>query len=266
MVARAHLALGDMRSALAVIGNDPSPAMSAMRVYAPFSAAPVGSAPRVAALLLADALMVDAEAALIGAVGNPNAHTAPIVAALCGIMYLSEGAFERALRAVKSGASLELLAIAVQVYLRIERPDLAEAALVTLAERDDESSLYQLSAAHTYCALGTDKAKEAVLIFRDVLERYGEGAGPAAQNGLAVALIAAKRLPEAEAQLAEAAAKDPLFPETLANTAALAALMGKMDVATKALEKLKKVAPNHRVFQQRAAAEASFARVAATFA
>ena len=73
---------------------------------------------------------------------------------------------------------------------------------------------------HTYVALGAEKAKEAVLIFRDILDRYGDGAGPAAMNGLVAAYIAAKRFSDAEALLLEATTKDPLYPETLANTAA----------------------------------------------
>jgi hypothetical protein len=71
-----------------------------------------------------------------------------------------------------------------------------------------------------------------------VLERYGDGAGPAAQNGLVAALVAAKRYAEADAQLAEASAKDALYPETLANQAALAALTGKPEAAAKALAAL----------------------------
>ncbi len=59
-----------------------------------------------------------------------------------------------------------MLAISVQIFLRLDRADLAEAKLAELASRDDESALYQLSAAHTYLALGGDKAKEVRRAFR----------------------------------------------------------------------------------------------------
>ena len=45
------------------------------------------------------------------------------------------------------------MALAVQVYLRMDRPDLAEKALGALTAADDESALTQLSAALVYLAL-----------------------------------------------------------------------------------------------------------------
>ena len=104
-----------------------------------------------------------------------------------------------------------------------------------------------------------------MLLFRDILDRYGDGAGPAAMNGLIAAYIAAKRYKDAEDLLLDATTKDPLYPETLANTAALAAIQGRSDIAAKALAQLKRVAPTHAILEIRDMAEGQFDRVAETF-
>ena len=265
LVARARIALGEGAKVAAAVREDAPPAMQAVRLLATYSTTPAGS--RAPLLASADALVEAAEAALVSTHPAPGAlASAPLVQAMAATLYLAEGAFERALRAVRSGATLELLALSVQAYLRLDRPDLAEAAVRALAERDDESALYQLSAAHTGAALGGDRAKEAVLIFKDVLERYGEGAGPAAMNGLVAAQAAARGYGAADKLLAEAAAKDPGLPDTLANAAVLAQLQGRAEAAARAMEKLKREAPAHPAAVAHAAAEAQFARVAASFA
>ena len=254
------------------IRDDAAPALLAVKLFAQFSAAAPGSSARSAAVARVDSLVEAAEAAA-SAVSSASAPassavaaSAPLVLAIAAGMYLQEGHSERALRAVRSGATLELLAIAVHVYLNLDRPDLAESALRTLQERDDESALYQLSAAATYVTLGGEKAKEAVLIYRDVLERYGEGAGPAAVNGLATSLIAAKRYGDADKILSEAGEKDPSHPDTLINSIAVAQHLGKAAAATDALATLRTVAPHHPYVEALTIAEGQFDRVAASYA
>ena len=265
LVARARIYSGEGSRVAASVPEGAPPALQAVKLLAAFSTAPPAS--RGALLAAADALVEGAEAALTSPHPAPGAlASAPLVQAMAATMYLAEGAFERALRAVRSGATLELLALAVQVYLRLDRPDLAEGAVNALRERDDESALYLLSAAHTCAALGGDRAKEAVLIYKDVLDRYGEGAGPAAMNGLVAAHVAARNYAAAEAVLEEAKAKDPSYADTLANAAAVAELQGRADAAARIAERLKRDAPAHASALTLAAAEAQFDRVAKSFA
>lgn len=266
LVYRSHIGLGDTRKVISEIRDDAAPALQAVKLLAQFSAAEAGSSARASVLSKVEALVEAAEAASASVSNAGTAAalaSAPLVLAMAGSMYLTEGHFERALRAVKGGATLELLALSVQVYLRLDRPDLAEGALKTLQERDDESALYQLSAAHTYTLLGGDKAREAVLILKDVMDRYGEGAGPGVANALAAAYIAAKRYADAEKLLAEA---DASYPETLINSIAVAQLTGKPEAADKALAQLRKLAPKHPYVQALAISEGQFERVAASFA
>jgi len=236
--------------------------MQAVKVLAKLAGMAPEDSGRSALLSSMDSLLSGAESAGSGV----SASVLPMVQALAATAYIAEGALERALKATRSESTLELLALSVQAYLRLDRPDLAEATVRKLADRDDESALYQLSAAHTFAALGGEKAKEAVLILKDVLDRYGDGAGPAAMNGLVAAYIAARNYSAAEKLLAEAASRDPSFPDTLANTVTLAHLQGKTAMAEKALARLKLEAPNHPILAALAIGEGQLDRVVASFA
>ncbi len=266
LVARAQIGQGNAARVAASIGGDAPAPLQAVRLFAQLSQAPAGSSARAALLSSLGALVEASEAAASGTSSTPLAQASlPLVQAVAATAYIAEGALERALRAVRSESTMELLALSVQAYLRLDRPDLAEAAVRKLEARDDESALYMLSAAHTYAVLGGDKAKEAVLILKDVLDRYGEGAGPAAYNGLVAAYIAARNYPAAEKVLAEAAAKDPHFPDTLANTVALNYLQGRTAAAEKALVVLKREAPNHPSLEALGIAESSLDRIEASY-
>jgi coatomer protein complex subunit epsilon len=50
----------------------------------------------------------------------------PTLQLVAGSVYLHEGQFGPALKAVKAAATLEQAAICVQIYLKLDRPDLAE--------------------------------------------------------------------------------------------------------------------------------------------
>ena len=269
LVARSHIGLGAAAKVISGIRDDAPSPMLATRLFAQLALAEgaPGSAGRAALLAALDALVEGAEAAASGSGGASASASAclPLVQAVAATAYIAEGALERALRAVRSEATMELLALSVQAYLRLDRPDLAEAAVRKLEAKDDESALYMLSAAHTYAVLGGDKAKEAVLILKDVLDRYGDGAGPAAYNGLVAAHLAAKNYAAAEKVLAEAAAKDPHFPDTLANTVTLAYLQGKPAAAEKALAVLRREAPSHPLLASLAIGEGMLDRVEASF-
>lgn len=267
LVARSYLGQGEHGRVLGMVKDDAPAPLQAVKLLAKLSSLPPSdSAGRAGVLASMDALLASVEGSSSGSGGSSAAASVPLVQAVAATAYIAEGALERALRATRSESTLELLALSVQAYLRLDRPDLAEGAVRKLGERDDESALYQLSAAHTYAALGGERAKEAVLILKDVLDRYGEGAGPAAMNGLVAAYIAARNYSAAEKLLAEAAAKDPSFPDTLANMVTLAHLQGKTAAADKALARLKAEAPGHPILAALTIGEGQLDRVVASFA
>lgn len=195
-----------------------------------------------------------------------NAAGSTAVQAVAATVYIHEGSFQQALRAIRSFATLEALALSVQVYLRIDRVDLAEKQLKTMQERDDESSLYQLSAAQVCLALGGDRYREAVSLYQEMLARYGEDS-VGVTNGLAASYVCLKKFDDAERILNEALAKEPSNPETLINLLAVLQHTGRgvSEAAARHLATLKKTAPGHPFVAALNLAESSFDRVAASF-
>ena len=211
------------------------------------------------------------------------ASAVPAVQALGATVFLHEGQPLLALRALRGFASLEALALSVEVFLRMDRVDLAERQLRALQERDDESALFQLSAAHVCLALGGDKYREALSTLQEVLQRYGED-GTAVSAALCAALVCLRRFDEAERVLKEALAKEPHAPELLVNYLALLQHTGRglgagagaaaaegaaadgSNASAKVLATLQRVAPGHPFVAALALAESSFDRVAAGFA
>ena len=243
------------------IRDDAPPALVAVKALASFLAAPPGppgAAARAAAVARAEGLLP----AAAEAGGGPGGL--PAVQAVVATLALHEGRLEAALGAVRSGATLELLALSVQVMLHLDRPDAADRQLKLMQERDDESCLTALSAAAVGLALGGARGKEAALLYRDVLERYGETVP--SLNGAAVAALAARNGPDADKALREALAKEPDAPDALANALAAAAAGGRFADAPGLIERLRKAAPHHPYVEGWARVEAAFDRVAATYA
>jgi tetratricopeptide (TPR) repeat protein len=243
---------------LADINESTAPvALQAVRALARYLTQPDAKAAVVAQF---DAWLADAQ----------GAATSPTVQALGATVFLHEGQPHAALRALRAFATLEALALSIQVYLRIDRLDLAERQLRALQDKDDESALFQLSAAHVYLALGGDKHREALVTYQEMLQRYGEDS-VAVTNGLCAALACLKRFDEAERLLKEALAKEPSNAETLINFLMLLQHTGRGlgcaadGPAAKVLEKLRAVAPGHPFVAGLALAEASFDRVSASF-
>ena len=204
---------------------------------------------------------------------DATASTSPAVQAVSATIYIHEGQPHLALRAVRAFATLEALALSIQIYLRIDRIDLAERQLRLLQERDDESALYQLSAAHVFLVLGGDKYRDALSTYQEMLQRYGEDS-VAVTNGLCAALVCLRRYDEAERLLKEAFAKEPNSPETLINYLAVLQHTGRglgsgaaaaEPASAMLLATLQRVAPGHPFVGSIALAESSFDRVSAGF-
>lgn len=237
------------------IRDDAPPALQAVRVLAQYTAAPSTAA--ASALAQCEAWITD-----------PSTSGIPAVQCVAATIFIAEGQHALALRAVRAHSCPEALALEVQALLRMDRPDLAERSLKALQEREDESTLYALSAGAVYLALGGDKYKEAVLVYKDLLDRSGEGAGARVANGYAAALMAARRFDDAEKVLSELLSRDENNADTLANMLLLLQHSGRGSEATtgKFVTALRRVAPGHPLAAALAMADGQFDRVAATFA
>jgi coatomer protein complex subunit epsilon len=65
------------------------------------------------------------------------------------------------------------MALCVNIYLAMNRVDLAEKQIKAMQETDDDDTLTQLSLAWYYVAVGGDKIQEAYLILQEQVEKFG---------------------------------------------------------------------------------------------
>jgi coatomer protein complex subunit epsilon len=259
LVQRSYLGLGQSSKVLSDINEATAPvALLAVRALARYLTSPDSKQDVVAQF---ETWLADV-----------NSSTSPTVQALAAIVYIHESKPHAALRALRSFSTLESLALSIQVYLRIDRVDLAEKQLRVLQERDDESALYQLCAAQVSLALGGERYQEAFSTYQEMLQRYGEDS-VSVTNGLCAALVCLGRHEQAESALKESLAKEPANPETLITYLTLLQNTGRgfggspTDAATanKLLATLKKAAPGHPYVSALNLVENSFDRVAAGF-
>ena len=95
--------------------------------------------------------------------GNPS--TLQLIAA---IIYLHEDNTKDALRCIHLGATMEHLALTTQIYLQMNRPELAQKTVRSMQQADEDATLTQLAIAWTHLATGGAKLQEAAYIFDEV--------------------------------------------------------------------------------------------------
>jgi len=192
LVLRCQLGLGEYDK-VAAEGAIPgkSPAVQALGLHASFLSAAPGSAERegIAASLKA----------LLAAPGN--ASNTSLQLAACHV-FLAAGSLKEALQCVQHGLTMEHLAMCVQVYLRIDRPDLANDALNLLKQADEDSILAQLTGAYVAIAQGSSRADDAAHVLAGLSEQYGPSL--VLLNCMAVTNIVGAKYEAAEANLKEA--------------------------------------------------------------
>ncbi|KAH6581901.1 hypothetical protein BASA61_008789 [Batrachochytrium salamandrivorans] len=194
-------------------------------------------------------------------------NTSPVVYVLLGTVFSHESLTEDALRLlVCAPKHLECVALAVQIYLKMDRVDLAKKELASFRTWADDATLAQLieSWVNIFSG-GPEKYQEAFYIFEEL-----SSTGTITSKLLtskAVALIQARKFEDADAVLLEALNKNPNDPDTLANMIVTAtALQKPANVLHQFMSQLKDVAPQHPLVQEQALKESLFDRSALRFA
>ena len=107
----------------------------------------------------------------------------------------------QALKCCSSAGSLELLALAIQVALQIERPDVAKKMLDLMQQKDDDAPLTQLANAWVDISLGGDHIQEAQYIFQELGDRFNWT--PKLLNGSAICNMTMGNFAKAEKEVLE---------------------------------------------------------------
>ena len=152
------------------------------------------------------------------------------------------------------------MAMTVQLYLLLDRIDLAEKMLKKMLDQDEEAVLTQLAQTWVNINIGGDKFKEAYHIYDELSEKYGRNA--LLMNGTAVALINQGEHDSVENTLQQALEKDKNSPEILVNLIHVTYQLGKpLEVTNRYLTKLRSSHSNHSYVKEYQAKDSEFDRL-----
>ncbi|CAG8445959.1 21918_t:CDS:2 [Dentiscutata erythropus] len=201
---------------------------------------------------------------IVSDTANASNATVQIVA---GMIYYHEGLFEDALKIlVRHNRNLECVALIIQIYLQLDRLDLAKRELAATKTWAEDAMLAQLIEAWVGLRTGGDKYQEAYYIYEEIAQSPSSNTVKVL-NGQAVCNIHLGRYPEAESLLLEALNKNNSDPDTLVNLIVVSNLIGKpTEVVNRYITQLKEVAPNHVFLQDLDLKTSLFDRSAQRFA
>lgn len=130
---------------------------------------------------------------------------------------LSVGQTKEAMNLVHLGATMEHIALALQIFLKIDRLDLAKQQLQLLRQADEDAILTQLGSIYVNLATGSSGADDAIHSLNMLTEQYGPSSF--LLNLMACALMNQGDFASAEGKLQECLRDHPEvpIPDTLVN-------------------------------------------------
>ncbi|KAF9934176.1 hypothetical protein FBU30_003200 [Linnemannia zychae] len=194
--------------------------------------------------------------------------TALEVKVALGQVLATEGLVEEALTVLlPHGNHLESVAVVVQIYLQMNRLDLAKKEVEACKSWAEDAMLAQLMEAWVGLRTGGgDKYQNAYYIYEEIAT---SSTSPTVKAliGEAVCNIQMGRLPEAEGILQEALSRDPTNTDAIVNQIVLSTLLSKPTEEINGLiQQLQSVAPNHSYLQDLDLKSSLFDRAAQRFA
>mmetsp|Transcript_16794 Transcript_16794/g.31824 ORF Transcript_16794/g.31824 Transcript_16794/m.31824 type:complete len:301 (-) Transcript_16794:160-1062(-) len=224
-----------------------SPGIRAIALQAQYESPSTPAASKVAILSELQALATQQS--------QDSSPTAQVVAAQT---FIRHGEMTReAYHCVHQGSKMEHLSLLVQIYLRMERLDLAKQTLLKMKQNDEESVLTQLCYCYVALYTGRSEALDALHVMRSLTEQYG--ASTMLLNLTAAAYLVAGQYAEAETVLVEASAEGE-DADTLINMIVCYQHQGKVSDVETLVKKIKSVYPSHPFVQGLLRVEGAFER------
>lgn len=247
-ILRANLGLGNYdKVSQAASAPDASAAVTTLGLHAEYLSSPASSHPTIITKL--QAILQSAPSASIQLTAS---H-----------IFLLHNLTREALQCVHLGTTMEHLAVSLQIYLKIDRLDLAKSQLTLMKQADEDSILTQLSSAYLAIATGRSTAADATHFLNSLSEQYGPS--PMLSNVTAVAYMTSGNYEGAEAALLEAKGEGEDV-DTLVNLVVCYTQMGKgIDVVQPLLGTLKTKYKDHSFVKGLDMVEGAFEREATKY-
>lgn len=184
---------------------------------------------------------------------------------MSGFIYGNEQKYSDAFTALENGSrSLECMAVAVDLYLKMDRPELGRKKVAEMKSMEEDAILTQISMAWVDVALGsTEKCDEAAFTFQELRERFGMTS--LLLNGGAVAHMMGLNYPEVERLLDQAMEMNKVTADTIVNCIVLCTLTHKLDQVEKHTLKLKSMYPKHPFLASQSTLQDTFNKVASEY-
>jgi len=188
-------------------------------------------------------------------VAASSSATAQLVAAQ---VFLDSDLTKEALQCVISGSTMEQQALTLQIYLKIDRPDLAQQTLSQMKRKDEDAILTQICGVLCALASGSNGSGDALHSLKSLMEQYGPS--PMLLNLMACAYMQGANYAEAEKRLEECLQEfpDQVLPDTLINLVVCCQHQGKP--TDKWMTQVQSKFPNHKFSEGVARVQAAFDR------
>jgi coatomer protein complex subunit epsilon len=258
MILRCQIGLGQYDKVVSEGGGrDKSPAMRALALQASYLSHSSSDDERTRSEIL------DSLKSLLSS--SESASNTSLQLAACHV-YLAANMLREALQCVHMGLTMEHLAMCVQIYIKIDRLDLARDALNLLRQADEDSVLVQLATAYLSLAQGASRGDDAVHAFAALSEQYGPSL--MLLNCMAVSNIVGGRYDVAEGNLREAMSEygGGNDPDTLVNMVVCSQYLGKKGSEIEGyLDVLRTVCASHPFVRGMVQVEGAFEREAGKY-
>jgi len=184
---------------------------------------------------------------------------------IAATIYYQSGDTDNALRCLFQSTALECSALSVQIYLGMDRVDLAKTEINRMQTTDEDATLTQLAMAWFNLYIGGEKAQDAFYIFQELGDKYTSTL--TLLNGQAACYMRMGKFEDAEGVLQEALNKDSNNPETLINMAVLAQHLGKSaEVSNRYVSQMRAGHDTHGFTQEYQSKLNDFKRIAESYA
>ncbi len=196
---------------------------------------------------------------------DPASCNNPTMQLITSLIYMKEGSLSDALKGVKVGTTMEQMALAVLIYIKMDRLDLAEKQYKSMMRADEENILTALAGGWVSICMGGEGSYQDVgFSYAELIDKYAPTSF--LLNGAAVAQMHQNEIEDAGVSLKEASEKQ-MNADAIINLIAWSRHAGNPNSSCdRFVDQLCREYPNHPYTVALNNAKSSFKRACSTYA